>query len=247
MSGSFASASSQRLRNNAPPLVSTGFPLTVAMWVRPAGTGAARSFWSYCDTAGSQNYFSLGHTSGNIFSIRVASSVGSVDATALTAVNGLWTFIVGRFISATNRRLFGLRQGVIGNAQDVTNRSPVGLDTMAVGCREHSAPTEFWDGQVAEFWYTATDIQPDGGQLDSALARQLAYGGPFSVPHIAKDVLEYRSLRKDVLAGDGRDIIVGAGAGMQAWGNVNAATLGPHPSLPYWYVNPRQTRRVLPI
>ncbi len=249
MSVDLVSASSQRIRNAAPPLVSTGYPFTVAMWVRPTTSGTKRSFWSFGDTAVANNYFSLGQTAANAYFIEVSTAAGAANSTAGGSNLNVWTFIVARFISATSRRLTSLATGGLSNipthAQNTASRAPTSLDAMSIGCREINAAAEFFDGQVAELWYT--DIQPDGAQLDAGLARQLAFGGPFSLQHVAKDVLEYRSLRKHPTAGDGRDIIVGAGAGMQAWENVNGVGLGPHPPLPYWFANPRQTRRPFPI
>jgi hypothetical protein len=107
-----------------------------------------------------------------------------------------------------------------------------------------------FDGNVAEFWYTNTDIQPDGAQLDGNLLRQLAYGGPFSVPHIAGDILEYRSFRK-VIESD-QDEAVGdevywGGAGRQVWTNTNGVTRGPHPPLPGWYRKPADSRLMVPF
>ena len=49
---------------------------------------------------------------------------------------------------------------------------------------------------VAEFWWAQMDVQPGGGQLDDALFRQLAFKGPFSVPHLAPYISEYHSFRQ---------------------------------------------------
>jgi hypothetical protein len=100
------------------------------------------------------------------------------------------------------------------------------------------------DAFISEFWYTNTDIQPDGAQLNDDLLRQLAYGGPFSVPHVAANLIEYRSFRKviesdqDEAVGDG---VYWGGAGRQVWTNTNGVTRGPHPPLPGWYAKPNRT------
>jgi hypothetical protein len=118
---------------------------------------------------------------------------------------------------------------------------------MTLGCREGSSATEFFSGAIAELWVANIDVQADGATIVPATMHALRLYGPFARPSLAASLVEYRSLRKHVLAGDGRDLIAGAGARLQAWQNVNGATLGPHPPLPYGYVNPRQTRRPLPI
>lgn len=120
------------------------------------------------------------------------------------------------------------------------------MDAMAIGSQASATPTEFFDGRMAEIWYTNTDIQADGLQLQDALLRQLAYGGPFSVPHIAKDIVEYRSLRVHPDSrGDQPSEVYHGKFGRQIWTNANGVTAGPHPPLPYWYVKPGQTRRPL--
>lgn len=98
---------------------------------------------------------------------------------------------------------------------------------------------------IAEFWCTNTDIQADGGQLDNTFLSQLAFGGPFSVPHVASAVVEYRSFRVHPSLNDPYETYSDYGG--QTWTNNGAATTGPHPPLPYWYVKPGQNNKVLTI
>lgn len=108
--------------------------------------------------------------------------------------------------------------------------------------------TQPFTGRLAEFWCTNTDIQADNAQLQDWMARQLAYGGPFSVPHIVKDIVEYRSLRVfPESRGDRGTEVYHGKFGRQTWANTNGVTTGPHPPLPYWYVKPGQTQRQLVI
>lgn len=84
-------------------------------------------------------------------------------------------------------------------------------------------------GQIAEIWYTNTDIQPDGAQLQNSTLRQLAFNGPFSLPHIAKDIVEYRSFRSRLDSRQDTPEEVYHRGLRQTWTNTNGVTLGPHP------------------
>jgi len=238
MSAFFASASSQKLTNAAPLI--TAMPFSVGFWVYPTTTGTLRYFWSLADTAAATNYHAIGQGSSNLWRLEQTD-----DATPISAENGTvtanqWAYVVARFISATSR-LMSVWQfnGSIANLANTTNDSPAGIDTMALGCLNHSAPANFFDGRIAEFWCTNTDIQANGGTMQAPLLHQLARGGPFSVPHIAKNIVEYRSFRKHPLVGDAEDIHFGA-SGVQNWTNTGAVTTAPHPPLPYWYRKPKE-------
>ena len=91
--------------------------------------------------------------------------------------------------------------------------------------------TSFFDGILAEWWTTNTDIQPDGGQLSNQTLIQLSRGGPFSLPHIRKDIAEYRSMRLALGSKESEppDYFMG-NKGRQIWTN-NGATLAVHPPL----------------
>lgn len=239
MSASFVAASSQRLVNSASPI--TAIPFTMGFWTNtPNTTGQIiAGIW---DTGTDNNYFRLVKTTQ--FSISAAAGGPESSSAAGTVAPNTWQFLVGRFISATNRRLAVLNaDGSTAHVQNTTSRTPSGFDTMAIGAHEGSIPALFLDGRVAEFWVTNTDIQPDAAQLRDALLFQLAYGGPFSVPYIAKDIIEYRSLRKAPAsyADDMGEVFHGP-LGRQVWTNTNGVTIGPHPPLPYWYAKPPDAR-----
>jgi hypothetical protein len=109
---------------------------------------------------------------------------------------------------------------------------------MAVGALVNSSPSGFFDGQVGEFWYTDTDIQADGAQLQDSTLRQLAYFGPFSIPHIAKDIVEYRSFRSRLDSRqDTPDEVYYRGT-RPVWTNTNGVNLGPHPPAATNYIDP---------
>lgn len=203
--------------------------------------------FSFADTATATNYFSL-HQDSTGFRIGANAGGGENIVTGGMPVVGSWSFVVARFIGAASRRIATLNpDGSTTHAVGAVSRAPTGLDAISIGSLETSAPGTFYDGLIGEFWYTATDIQPDGLQLDDNFLRQLAYGGPFGT-HIAKDILEYRSFRK-YPASDGDDAseVYFGGAGRQLWTNTNGVTTGPHPPLPYWYVKPGQTQTELVI
>ena len=124
------------------------------------------------------------------------------------------------------------------------------MDNMTVGNLKRTSNNNFSDCRVGELWYTNTDIQPDGAQLDDNLLRQLAYGGPFSVPCCAKDIIEYRSFRKVIESNQDEavgDEVYWGGAGRQVWTNTNGVTRGPHPPLPGWYRKPADSRIMVPF
>lgn len=77
---------------------------------------------------------------------------------------------------------------------------------------------------------------------------QLARLGPFSLPHIAKDIIEYRSLRSGLISGDDKPDEVYWGKQRQAdWINTAGVILGDHPPLYPGYVKPGQIIRPLVI
>lgn len=242
MAVQFVAASSQRIVNAAPPI--TTVPFTVGMLVLPT-TGADQSnYFSLTDTAGDVHYFAIGQVFASfVIAIRAGGSLAT-SAIATLSPNQ-WHFLVGRFISSTNRRFSVLfPDGSISHAQNTSSNSPSGIDAMSLGCNASATPFNFMTGSIGEFWITNTDIQDDGTQLNDDLIRQLAYGGPFSVPHIASNVIDYRSLRKHPTSdGDELGEVYDGAFGRQTWTNTGGATIGPHPPLPYWYRKPGQRRR----
>lgn len=245
MSASFASASTQRLGNSVPPI--TTYPFTVAMWVFPLASTGQLTFWSLADTAGDTNSFDL-RTNNTSWSFVATAGSSSTTSTGTVTVSK-WGFVVVRAISATNRRLAILHfDGSAAHAQTTASRAPAGVDNMSLGALVRSSASQAFDGFIGEFWFTDTDIQTDGAQMQNALLRQLAYGGPFSVPHIAKDIVEYRALRVHPDSrGDQPGEVFHGKFGRQTWSNTNGVTIGPHPPLPYWYVKPGQTLRPLMV
>lgn len=239
MSAQFLAASSQYIKNAATPV--TAVPFTVGMWVHPTTTGAARTFFGLSNAAVSGNYFHFGQTAANTWTIETTG--GAVASGTVTA--NQWAFLVARFITAANRRLGGLQfDGSTFSVQDTFSDTPATINTMTLGTILRNTPLNLFSGNIAEFWLTNTDIQPGGAQLQDALLRQLAYAGPFSVPHIAKDIVEYRSLRKYPSSeGDEEGEVFHGALGRQTWANVNGATVSHHPPLQYEYARPPGTQK----
>jgi hypothetical protein len=57
------------------------------------------------------------------------------------------------------------------------------------------ATSQVWNGNVAEWWYTDSNVLASFGSGNIAGLTQLATRGPFAFPHIAQNIIEYRSLR----------------------------------------------------
>ena len=240
MSASFVSASSQRLLNTASPV--TAYPFTIGLWVKPTTLAVAKVIVSVGDPADT-NHINLYQRTGNIFQI---FTTGAGSSTGGGTVSNQWFFFVLRAISATNRRWDYIAQDG-STATDSTNVSgPLGaMTSIALGATASTVGASFFDGNIAEFWVANTDIQLDGLVLQQAMLQQLAYGGPFSVPHIAKDIADYRSLRSALDSNqDNLSDYESGNKGRQTWVNTNGVTLGAHPPLPGWYRGPNDVNRI---
>lgn len=244
MSANFTLASSQYLLNSAPPF--TGPPFTVGAWVKQADTNAGKIVWSLVDgTSATANGWEIGFGLSHAMQTMVAGTTTTLSTGGGTTA---WTFILARWISSTNRQLTVLRSdGGLGVASSVTSLVPtVTPNRSAIGARVILTPDNFFNGSIAELWWTNTDIQPDGGATNSDIFRQLAYNGPFSIPHIAKDIVDYRSLR--TLGSDQDDVsdyFTGNNV-RQIWVNTNGVTLGPDVPVSSLYVRPNDSNLLTP-
>jgi hypothetical protein len=179
-----------------------------------------------------------------------STSAAGVNDVGGTVTFDKWHFGVFRFIAATNRKGdILLADGSVGQISGSTSRTPTATpNVMALGAAVGASVGLNFDGQIAEFWITNTDIQPDAAALKFDTLHKLALCGPFSIPHIAKDIIEYRSFRKAPAsdADEANEVFHGA-LGRQTWSNVGGVTVTAHPPLPYYYAEPGQTIRNLTI
>lgn len=240
MSAFFASASSQRLLNTASPV--TAYPISVGMWVMPTTAGALRTFWSACETSGA-SWVTVQQTVANAFT----AGISGAGANAGTVVANTWFYLVCRFINATNRRIATLSaDGIIAHGTNAVSNTPVAMANMSLGGFAATTGSTYLDGRVAEWWVTNTDIQADGLQLSDATLRQLARGGPFSLPYIAKDIVDYRSLYSALGSDQDREPdYVSGNKGRQTWVNTNGVIRAAHPPLASGYRRPLEISRPL--
>lgn len=226
-------------------------PFTVGMWARPAGTGAQKYMWSQVDTvAATGGRFGITQEASDVWGIEAFDGTTEEIATAGTVTANQWSYLVARFISASNRRLAVLdSNGARSHALGTTSLTPSGVDNMILGATQDTGSfSGHFDGRISKLWICNADIQADGAQLDNAMLHQLAFGGPLSVPHIHKNLLFYQGLRLG-------NAPMGQVNGLEAY--ITTRTISPStsgtiamaadPPLPYWHVEPRQRKSLLTI
>lgn len=251
MSAFFTASSNQYLSNAAPIVVAP--PFTVGMWVNLTAVGnAARTLFALSDTGTTNNYTLLRMTSAELLSI--TARAGGTEAGANVASGsipaGRWSFVLGRFITTTARRCsfyiaHGTGAGAVSHGSISSLRAATGIDTLTIGGLLTSGGlTEPWDGGIAEYWLTNDDVQPENAATYDWLVRQLAWGGPFSVPYLARSVVEYRSFRK-YPSSDADDLSEVYYTARPTLVNNAGVTTYAHPPLPYWYRNPRDFRGMM--
>lgn len=192
MSLILVSASSQRLYNDSQALI-TAYPFTCGLWVKPNSVSGTQTILCFADTATTNNYWALNRNAGTNFQFTAVAGGTANSASAGVPVSGRWFYIVIRGISATNRKIAVLNSFLgPAHATTATSRSPAGVDTNVIGALNRTTVSQYFDGEIAEFFYTLTDIQPDGAQLHDGVLKTLAYRGPLALPRIMRDIVEYR-------------------------------------------------------
>lgn len=222
-------------------------PFTIGMWILPRSVSALQYVVGTGDTGSSSAGFSVRISATGQWIINATSGGVSSEGTIAGAIANSWSYVLARFITTTNRRMSVLfPDGSISHAQNTTSRTPLAaeIDHWTIGARELATASQFVNGQVAEFFLSDADVQVDGAQTDAALVRQLAYGGPFSIPHVVNNIIEYHSFRVDPTKPRLGEDFYGR-AGIQSWAAAGTPAAGPHPPLPYWFVRPNQTKRLL--
>lgn len=225
----------------------TAFPFTVGFWTEPssfgAGTGGA---WALFNQAGgtSDNLQIRLQNGGATWDLVSTDAAATADTnSAGVPVQDAWSFILARIISTSSRQFAVLNPD--GSVSTATGTITVATDPTVFDNHQLGNTTNVFfyaGGAFAEFWYTLTDVQPDGGVTQDALIRQLAYGGPFSVPSIGPSVVQYRSFRETASdsAGEADERYDAPIAQGVLWNANGAPIIGAHPPLPYWYKRPTE-------
>lgn len=236
-------ASTQFLNRTPAPL--TAYPYTVAFWFFFTNNANYKFLWGIYETADANNKIALYTDNGFPSSFQLQSQAAGTSAFVSPAMqvtaDNSWHYVVIRLVSNTNRWLSVLYpSGASSHTQNVTSNAPAYTTPReAIGAYWNSdGPLYYHNGIMAEFVKINADIQADGAQLQDWMLRQLAYQGPFSVPHLRKNIIEYRSFRGGPPDFEEAGVAWGAGKGPQFWTNTNSVQAGPHPPLAGNYRRP---------
>jgi hypothetical protein len=248
MSAQFLAASSHYITQGTDALLTTAGPFTIGLWLHCDNLpGAEVNFMSIGATSAQRVWDITITTAGAIWTGYFNGSANGYQGTTNgTVAAGVWSYFLMRRISNSSKRTVALRGGNINHTSETSNFAAGALDriTLAALMYNSAAATNFFTGRIAEFFYANADIQPGGGVMDESLLRQIAYNGPFSVPHIVPLIAEYHSLRGPTWQQAGEDYQRGAS---RSWVPVNGVTWSHHPPLSSEYVRPGQTRRLLTV
>jgi hypothetical protein len=259
MSVKFATSGTDHLVLNRTFPVS-GMPITMGAWVRPTTVNTAVSEYVIgLSNSGSDNqYCILMRRLDSGAGVKWAAyaedtpSFAAVSGKAGTPTAGRWDFVVVRFPGPVAPRVAVLQgDGLFDHGQGTTTHAPTGLNDLRIGSCTFvtGGPVNGFDGSVAEYWIADSDIQDDNGQLSNTLLYQLAYGGPFSVEHVAARLVDYRSFRSGLRADTPGEVFAGRYGGMP-WGiGGGSPGLYAQPPIPETKPPPRGYRpsMILPI
>lgn len=220
----FDGTANQRLRNSSQRFTLAA-PVSFGFEMRWPTSATSRLAFSAAPYGGDSDGLLVAKTTGNTLAFGVFDSGGYDESITSTAIaNNGRTYVVGRWISNTNRRL--AVQHSNGNApdhiQNTVSRAPAGLTSWGVGWAGLTPDTDVPLGRISHFWITFADIQPGGGVLDNTLLNVLAQDGPMAVPHIRAQLIEYLPL-VDSLTGDKGDYY--SSRGRMSWEALNGVRL----------------------
>ena len=244
MGAKFVASSAQYIRCATPDL--TTRPITIGCWYKAAGDGTEQCLTSIHDTQATERGWELFAHTGNITTRMTWWTGSATQATAIvTSTRDEWNYVICRLIARTSKRMTNLSMsGGITHANNTGATDPVALNTVDVGGWSGSVTL---NGALAEWWMADIDIQADGLELNESLFLQLAYKGPFSVPHIVPAIVEYRSFWQGIDSNEDRPGHVYQRGGRRMFTAINGPTIGEHPPISGNYVRPGQsyTRMVL--
>ena len=223
------------------PTPITARPYTIGLWFYPTSAAANMYIWAIGNSGTGNNQYAVRSVSAQWRLMIADANPDYADGGTLTV--NKWHYIVARFISNGNARMHVLEyNGVITNILNSSGRNQATPNRMGLGHAVESSGGSSGQGMAAEFFYTNTDIQADGGVLSPSTLRQLAFRGPWSIPHIAKDIIEYHSLRKDYL-----NDMVPVKFGLRAWAQTGTVKVGQHPPLAAGYVQSKDFIQNIPM
>ena len=233
------------IQNASAPVTTT--PVAMGAWVSPATSGVDQTIWSMSDTGATNQYYRLFISSVDAWSFTVQAGAGTDVASVSdsSAFINQWTFVLVQAAADDDLVINLVRYdgNIIGSDASTTAGPPTGVDSMQIGALlTSSGASSLFTGRVAEYWIANVDFGVISDTERDAFMYQLAWGGPFSIPQVANNIVEYRSLRKypTSLGDDLTEVYWGGGKGIQTWAAVGSPTIAAHPPLPYWFARPGQ-------
>jgi hypothetical protein len=232
-----------------------------------AGTASASGFDTTVFTAGLWVNFGVGNAgspctvegaSSYIVFIPNISAVGAayfdgttVESVTLSVVpaNASWLYMLIR----RNANIFALSTIVNNGYQSGTAALAATNTTVTKTYLGGAGPNYIGQGGftasagalVAEYFSAPFDVEPGSGAVSQTLTEQLAYQGPFSLPHLVPNIYEYQSLRSHLPPATNRgETFVGAQAAIVSYTN-SGLVPGIHPPLSPTYVRPGQNKTML--
>lgn len=233
MGALFTAASLQAVICSEPKL--TTRPLTIGCWYK-ANVGGEQAITVIHDTAATQRGWEL-YCHPDDITTRLTWWTGTATQGTATATStrGEWNFAVARLIGQSSKRIANLYPGGISHGNSTTSTSPVALNTVEIGGWDGVVN---FDGLIAEWWMADIDVQQDGLQLSDNLLRQLAFRGPWSVPHLVPAIVEYRSFWQGIGSNEDRPGHVYQRGGRRLFTAVNGPAVGEHPPIASGYARP---------
>jgi hypothetical protein len=193
MSGRFSVSATTALQNKAPPF--SGLPFSIGCWFRPITTPGTANVFAFANASSNYSIWSS-TTTLNFWNGSASVAIGTIAANR-------WYYIVARWVTTTSGKAsildeFGAIQSASSAAGSAITANSWVIGGNASGAGGDPGTASSWDGDIQDFWITNTDIQPGGAAIDAWLLRYLSQRGPFAVPSVGPDVIDYQALRAPV-------------------------------------------------